>query len=56
MVAIGFSPDSFSSDAPFLSRRDGTYHPEDTGQIDESGKYKILIGEGGEEVLFPSYQ
>lgn len=55
MVAVGFSPDGFSCDAPFLSRRDGTYYPEETGQVDESGKYKILIGEDGEEVLLPNY-
>jgi len=54
-VAIGFIPDGYDNNAPFLSRKVGTYIPKDTGNLDNSGKYKVLLGEDGEEVLLPHY-
>ncbi|ELA8075106.1 hypothetical protein ACA877_000480 [Vibrio alginolyticus] len=55
LISIGFAPDGFDANAPFLSRKYGLYSPQDTGTLDESGKFKIFLGEDEEELLFPNH-
>jgi hypothetical protein len=54
LVAIGFTPDDFCQEAPFLGFGGNLYTPEDTGRLNNTGEYKIFIGDKEEEILFPN--
>jgi hypothetical protein len=56
LICIGFAPDKFTSEAPFLGKNGSTYFPTKTSTVDESGKFQILAGEDGEEILKPLVQ
>jgi len=53
LICIGFAPDKFSSDAPFLGKDLNLFKPTFTGKQDESGTYNIFTGENDEELLLP---
>jgi hypothetical protein len=53
LICIGFAPDAFSGQAPFLGKKGTLYTTRDSKRIHPSGKYKIMLGENKEEVLYP---
>lgn len=53
LICIGFAPDRFDSQAPFLGRGGDLYTPRSTGQRDQTGAYDVFLGEDGEEILRP---
>lgn len=55
LIAIGFAPDGFDQNAPFLSRNGDLYNPFDTGTTDSEGKYRIFLGEDKEQLLYPNF-
>lgn len=52
LICIGFAPDRFDSQAPFLGRT-GLFTPRPTGRRDDTGAYDIFLGEDNEEILRP---
>ncbi|WP_318496516.1 PDDEXK family nuclease [Photobacterium leiognathi] len=54
LVAIGFTPDGFCQDAPLLGFDGKLYTPEDTGRLNDTGEYKVLLGDRKEEILIPN--
>jgi Restriction endonuclease BamHI len=53
LLCIGFAPDGFHHQAPFLGRGGELYTLRSTGTIDPTGGFNIFIGEDGEEILRP---
>lgn len=53
LLCVGFQPDSFDSNAPFLGKNGGLFTPEPTGRTDSTGAHQIYLGEDGEEILKP---
>lgn len=51
LICVGFAPDSFDSNAPFLGRGGSLYYIDSTGEVD--GQFEIFKGEDGEEILRP---
>jgi hypothetical protein len=54
LVAIGFTPDKFCKEAPFLGFGGNLYTPVDTGRLNSTGEYKIFVGDREEEILIPN--
>lgn len=52
LICIGFAPDGFDSNAPFLGRTGSLYYLRSTGK--ESPPFEVYIGEDGEEILRPA--
>ena len=52
LICIGFAPDGFDRNAPFLGRNGLLYRLESTNTYD--GPYEICLGEDGEEILRPT--
>jgi hypothetical protein len=53
LVCIGFAPDGFDADAPYLGKNGDLFYLTPTNQQDESNQYNIFVGEDGEEILKP---
>lgn len=53
LICIGFAPDGFNKQAPFLGRTGGLYTLQSTGSRDHTGAYDVYVGEEGEEILRP---
>lgn len=53
LIGIGFTPDGFSRETPFLGKNGKTYFPSRTGQKHTDGNYEIYLDEDGAEVLLP---
>lgn len=51
LICIGFAPDGFDSNAPFLGRTGALYDIKYTGR--QSPPFDIYVGEDGEEILRP---
>jgi hypothetical protein len=54
LICMGFSPDSYDKDAPFLSRSGGLYNLTSLKKMDPTGTYNAYRGENNEEILIPS--
>lgn len=54
LLCIGFAPDGFDSQAPFLGRGGRLYQLQPTGAKDSTGAFDIFLGEDGEEILRPA--
>lgn len=52
LICIGFAPDGFDRNAPFLGRNGSLYQLESTNTYD--GPYEICRGEEGEDILRPT--
>jgi hypothetical protein len=52
LICIGFAPDGFDSNAPFLGRTGSLYNIHNTGR--QSSPFDIYVGEDGEEILRPT--
>lgn len=55
LVCMGFAPDGFDSNAPFLGKNRELYVPEVTDRVDEKLGYRYYLGEDKEEILKPLY-
>lgn len=53
LICIGFAPDSFDRNAPFLGKNGDLFYLTPTGRQDESRQYEIFLGEDNEEILKP---
>lgn len=51
LIGIGFAPDRFDQNAPYLGKGGGLYFPKPLGRVHKSGVYSIYEGERGEEIL-----
>jgi hypothetical protein len=51
LICVGFAPDGFNKDFPFLGRGGSLYKIDPTGTYD--GSFEICLGEDGEEILRP---
>lgn len=51
LICIGFAPDGFDRNAPFLGRNGSLYRLESKNTYE--GSYEICLGEEGEEILRP---
>lgn len=51
LICVGFAPDGFDGNAPFLGRGGSLYQINPTGTSD--GSFEIYLGEDGEEILRP---
>ena len=52
LICIGFAPDGFDRNGPFLGRTGSLYHLQNTGK--QSPPFDIYVGEDGEEILRPT--
>jgi hypothetical protein len=53
LICLGFSPDRYVQDAPYLSRTGGLYSLLCLNRLDPEGFYRIYAGENNEEILIP---
>lgn len=54
LICMGFAPDSYDKNAPFLSRVGGLYELESLNKMDPTGLYDVYRGENNEEILIPA--
>jgi hypothetical protein len=53
LICMGFAPDSYDQNAPFLSRSGSLYNLSNLNKMDPTNTYDIYRGENNEEILIP---
>ena len=53
LITVGFAPDDYSSQAPFLGTKGEVYELTPTGNTGGGGRFRVMTGEFGKTILRP---